>query len=214
MKDHSKALNAEKALIWRIVHISNMASILDNGLYCRSHINAPTLTSIGNQGLIDRRATHPVPISPFGFLNDSIPFYFTPFSPMLLNIKTGRGVPQRPNEEIVILVSSLHHIQTLGLNFVFSNMHAYYQWANFYNNLNDLDQIDWPLLQNRDFKRDQNDPLKFERYQAEALIHQHCPLTALQGVLCYNEQVKSSLKDLMSERNINIPIYANPNWYF
>ena len=214
MKDHSKALNAEKALIWRIVHISNMASILDNGLYCRSHINAPTLTSIGNQGLIDRRATHPVPISPFGFLNDYIPFYFTPFSPMLLNIKTGRGVPQRPNEEIVILVSSLHHIQTLGLNFVFSNMHAYYQWANFYNNLNDLDQIDWPLLQNRDFKRDQNDPLKFERYQAEALIHQHCPLTALQGVLCYYEQVKSSLKDLMSERNINIPIYANPNWYF
>ena len=179
-----------------------------------SHTNAPTLTSIGNQELISRRATHPVPISPFGFLNDYIPFYFTPFSPMLLNIKTGRGVPQRPNEEIVILVSSLHNIQKLGLNFVFSDMHAYYQWANFYNNLNDLDKVDWSLLQNRDFKRDQNDPLKFERYQAEALIHQHCPLTALQGVLCYNEQVKSSLEDLMSERNINIPIYANPNWYF
>ena len=77
-----------------------------------------------------------------------------------------------------------------------------------------LYKVDWSLLQNRDFKRDQNDPLKFERYQAEALIHQHCPLTALQGVLCYNEQVKSSLEDLMSERNINIPIYANPNWYF
>lgn len=214
MKDHSKALNAEKALIWRIVHISTMTSILDNGLYCRNHTNAPTLTSIGNQELISRRATHPVPISPFGFLNDYIPFYFTPFSPMLLNIKTGRGVPQRPNEEIVILVSSLHHIQKLGLNFVFSNMHAYYQWTTFYNNLNDLDKVDWSLLQNRDFKRDQNDPLKFERYQAEALIHQHCPLTALQGVLCYSEQVKSSLEDLMSERNINIPIYANPNWYF
>ena len=184
MTDHSKALNAEKALIWRIVHISNMASILDNGLYCRNYINAPILTPIGNQELIDRRATHPVPISPFGFLNDYIPFYFTPFSPMLLNIKTGRGVPQRPNEEIIILVSSLHHIQSLGLDFVFSNMHAYYQWTNFYNNLNDLNNIDWPLLQNRDFKRDQNDPLKFERYQAEALIHQHCPPTALQGVLC------------------------------
>lgn len=214
MKDHSKTLNAEKALIWRIIHISTMTSILDNGLYCRNHTNAPTLTSIGNQELISRRATHPVPISPFGFLNDYIPFYFTPFSPMLLNIKTGRGVPQLPNEEIVILVSSLHHIQKLGLNFVFSNMHAYYQWTTFYNDLNDLDKVDWSLLQNRDFKRDQNDPLKFERYQAEALIHQHCPLTALQGVLCYNEKVKSSLENLMSERNINIPIYANPNWYF
>lgn len=214
MKDHSKALNAEKALIWRIVHISTITSILDNGLYSRNHTNAPTLTSIGNQELISRRAIHPVPISPFGFLNDYIPFYFTPFSPMLLNIKTGRGVPQRSNEEIVILVSSLHNIQKLGLNFVFSDMHAYYQWANFYNNLDDLDKVDWSLLQNRDFKRDQNDPLKFERYQAEALIHQHFPLTALQGVLCYNEQIKSSLEDLMSERNINIPIYANPNWYF
>ncbi|CAA0240055.1 hypothetical protein AB901B6_02420 [Acinetobacter baumannii] len=94
MKDYSRALNAEKALIWRIVHISNITSILDNGLYCRNHPNAPILTSIGNQELIDRRAIHPVPISPFGYLNDYIPFYFTPFSPMLLNIKTGRGVPQ------------------------------------------------------------------------------------------------------------------------
>ncbi|MBJ8504115.1 DUF4433 domain-containing protein [Acinetobacter seifertii] len=214
MANYSRTLNSEKALIWRIVHIDTISSILDNGLYCRTYPNAPILTSIGNQELIDRRSTHPVPIHPFGCLNDYVPFYFTPFSPMLFNISTGRGVTKRTNEEIVILVSSLHHIQNLGLNFVFSDMHAYFQWANFYNNINDLSKIDWPLLQNRNFSRDQNDPLKFERYQAEALIHQHCPVNALQGMLCYSNEVKASLEKKIITRGINLPVYANPKWYF
>ena len=42
----------------------------------------------------------------------------------------------------------------LGLPFVFTDSHAYYQWANFYVDLGDLGRIDWPLLQRRDFKRD------------------------------------------------------------
>ncbi|WP_371329131.1 DarT ssDNA thymidine ADP-ribosyltransferase family protein [Collimonas sp. OK607] len=43
-----------------------------------------------------------------------------------------------------------------------------------------LREIDWPLLQRRDFKRDADDPRKMERYQAEALLYRHLPI---QGVL-------------------------------
>ena len=125
------SLNPEKALIWRIVHRDNLPWILDNGLYCgHSSVKAPSWVSIGNPELIDKRAHHPVRLPPGGLLNDYVPFYFTPFSPMLRNIHTGwGGIQKRPNEEIVILVSSLHHIARLGLPFLFTDSHAYYQWA-------------------------------------------------------------------------------------
>lgn len=214
--NYSSSLNPQKALIWRIVHRDNIPWILDNGLYCgKSHIQCNDWISIGNTELIDKRASHPVPIFPNGYLNDYIPFYFTPFSPMLLNIKSGRGgVKQRNNEEIVILVSSLFKIQELQLDYIFTDMHAYYQWATFYSNLNDLSNIDWQILQRRDFSRDECDPAKFERYQAEALIHNHCPVNALHGMVCYNEKTEQDLNTYLNKRELKIPVHKRPGWYF
>lgn len=213
--NYSQTLNPQKALIWRVVHRNNIPWILDNGLFCgNSQVQSPNWEAIGSSELIQKRATHPVPISPFGSLNDYVPFYFTPFSPMLLNIKSGRGVIQRANEDIVILVSSLHKVEQLNLDFVYTDMHAYYQWANFYSDLNHLGKIDWPILQTRNFARDLNDPAKFERYQAEALIKQHCPINALVGIACYNTQVEQQLKQHIQQRNINLDVIVRPGWYF
>lgn len=209
-------LNPEKALIWRIVHRDNLWWILDNGLHCgNSALKAPAWVNIGNPELIDKRANHPVPLAPCGLLNDYVPFYFTPFSPMLRNIHTGwGGMQRRQNEEIVILVSSLRHIADQGLPFLFTDSHAYYQWANFYSDLADLDKIDWPLLQRRDFKRDPEDPAKFERYQAEALIHRHLPVSGLLGIVCYTEALKQRIEQDVQGRNLNLPVYARTGWYF
>jgi len=54
----------------------------------------------------------------------------------------------------------------------------------------DLDQLDWTILQNRDFKRDPDDPAKFGRYQAETLVHRHCPVQVLSGIVCHSDAVK------------------------
>lgn len=62
------------------------------------------------------------------------------------NIHTGwGGVQQRNNDEIVILVSSLHRLHEQGVPFLFTDSHAYYRWANFYAQLSDLDKVDWSL---------------------------------------------------------------------
>ena len=165
--------------------------------------------NIGNPELIDKHSRHPVPVMPRGVLNDYVPFYFTPFSPMLHNISTGwGGITRRPNEEIVILVSSLRHVAELGLCYLFTDSHAYYQWANFYSALDDLDKIDWRILQQRDFKRDADDPAKFERYQAEALIHNHLPVAALIGLFCYTEAVKQCIEQEVQTRQIKLPVYV------
>lgn len=208
-------LNPEKALIWRIVHRNNLRWILGHGVHCRnSPIQDPQFVNIGSTELIDKRANHQIPIPPGGTLNDYVSFYFTPFSVMMRNILSGRGVAQRRNEEIIILVSSLHRMRELGLSFVFTDGHAYSQWANFYTDLADLDKINWPVLQQRDFKRDPEDPLKFEQYQAEALIHRHVPLEVLLGIICYNSGQKTVLEQQMVEFNLDLKVHAMPLWYF
>ena len=163
----TKNLNQDKALIFRVVHISNVPWILEQGgLFARSSPEQdPSYVNIGSQELIDKRTHRDVPIASGGTLSDYIPFYFTPWSIMMYNLKTGyHGITQRKNEEIVIFVSTLHKIAALNIPFVFTNGHAYMMEADFYNDLNDLDKLDWALLQSKNFKSDPDDLTKQFRY--------------------------------------------------
>jgi hypothetical protein len=178
-------------------------------------VQAPQYRTIGNPDLIDKRQHRIVPIAPGGTLSDYVPFYFTPFSPMMLHIKTGYGgVTKVRNGDIVIFVSSLPRMVDLGVPFVFSDRHAYLQTANFYGALVDLSNITWELLQKRDFKRDPDDPEKIERYQAEALIHQQVLLEAFLGVACYTESVENSLNQMLAKRGLSFKVARRRGWYF
>ena len=214
--DYTDLLNPAKALIFRITHRDNVPWILENGLHAgKGALSDPNFRRIGNTDLIRKRHDHPVPVGPCGTLSDYIPFYFTPFSMMLLNIKTGyNGVPKLPNEEIVILVASLRRAASMGIPFVFTDQHAYRRFARHFTDMAQLDRIDWPLLQSRDFERDNNDLGKTDRYQAEALIWKYLPVEALEGICCYTETVRDGLKAKASELGRALNIVKTPSWYF
>lgn len=212
----SKSLNSDKALIFRIVHRENIPWILQNGMYCRNaRIQDPNYRTIGNPDLIDKRQRRVVPIPPGGTLSDYIPFYFTPFTPMLLNIKTGYGgVKKLPNEDVVIFVSSLPNLNNVGVPFLFTDRHAYLVNAEYYNDLQDLNRLDWEILQNRDFKRDPDDPGKMERYQAETLVHNHIPVEAFIGLTCYTDQVCEQADKLINMIGLQLQVVKRTGWYF
>src|SRR5580700_1426239 len=119
-------LGPEAAQIFRITHVNNLPWILDNGLHCQaSDLRDPNFIPIGMEDLIRRRGSRRVAAGSGGMLSDYVPFYFTPWSVMMYNIKTGHnGVIQRPNGDIAVLVSSLHDLAQLGVSFVFTNGHA------------------------------------------------------------------------------------------
>jgi hypothetical protein len=212
----TKNLNSEKALIFRITHIENIPWILDHGLHCQnSNCFDPNFRSIGSNELILKRCKRSVPVDPGGTLSDYVPFYFTPFSIMMFNIHTGySGITQIPNENILVMVSSLREIEKLGIPFVFTNQHAYPVVAKYFNKINDLENVDWPLLRARDFSHDPEDPGKKERYQAEAMVYQHVPLKALLGICCYSQNAKSVLQNELIKRKLNIRTPIQPQWYF
>jgi hypothetical protein len=209
-------LSPEKAWIFRITHIENVPWLLRHGLHCRdSETSDPNFIEIGNSDLIAKRPLKTVTSHPGGTLSDYVPFYFTPHSPMLYNIKTGfRGVTQRPMADIAILASTLHQVKAAQVPYLFTDRHAYLAIAQFFSDLDRLDQIDWASLQQRDFKRDPENPGKFEQYQAEALIHRHLPISALGGIACYGPEEKSQLEIAAREANVQMAIAVKPDWYF
>lgn len=215
-KSLQETLIPEKALIFRATHRLNLPWALANGLHSRSSdLQDPDFAAIGNAEIIARRRSREVPIPPGGDLADYIPFYFTPYSPMLYNIRTGRGgVQQRPNDDIVILISSLITLEELGVRYVFTDRHAALAAARFFSRRADLGHVDFELLQRRDFKRDDNDPEKVERYQAEALAYQRVPMEALMGVACYTEAVRHEVEAATSSAGVSIKVVVRPDWYF
>ncbi len=208
-------LSPEAALIFRITHVDNVRWMIRNGICCRnSELADPDYRQIGDADVIDKRHSRQVPIPPGGALSDYVPFYFTPWTPMLYNIVTGhRGVPGQPRSAIVILVASLRALSKRGVRFLFTDRHALRVTAYFSDDLTDLHRLDWKLLGSKDFRRDPEDPDKLERYQAEALIYRHVPADALTGIACYDRDTKTRIEVLAAEEGVPLRVSARPEWY-
>lgn len=209
-------LNANDARIFRITHIDNVPWLLKHGLHCKnSKKKDPGFVPIGSAELIQKRVHRAVECGPGGTLADYVPFYFTPYSIMMYNIKTGwGGAIQRKNTEIVVLASSVHQLVKLEIPFVFFDGHAYMEESTAYDSVDDLDQIDWQLLRSRNFTNDPEDPGKKGRYQAETLVYRYLPASALQGIACYNSPAAQHVAELVSAQGLSVPVKALPGWYF
>jgi hypothetical protein len=68
-------------------------------------------------------------------------------------------------------------------------------------------------LQARDFRRDPDDPGKFERYQAEALIHRHVPMAAILGIICYRQEEQTKIETSCGTLSLSTQVLCKPGWY-
>lgn len=210
-------LSAESGMVFRITHARNLRWILANGLHCANGARQdPNFVPIGNSDLIQNRTRKLVAIGMGGTLSDYVPFYLTPKSPMLLNIKTGwNGITRRGNSEIVILVSSVPRLQDHGVPLLFTDRHAYLSTARWSSDAADLGQmIDWDILRRHDFKRSDAYPDKMDRYQAEVLAYSHVPPQALIGIGCASESERARVEKEVEASSVALPVRSRPNWYF
>lgn len=203
-------------LIYRITHRDNVPWILKHGVPCRNDGEQdPAFVNIGNPSLISKRNHRVVPIPPGGTLADYVPFYFCTHSVMLLNIHTGRveGVTAR-QEEIVYVVSSIERLVGIGASFLFTDRHAYVEGARFHSDPRKLAELDWSLIESRDFQRDPNDPGKLERRAAECLVHRRVPLEALLGFACQTEATEKRVQAALHTVKSAVPVKVRAGWYF
>lgn len=209
-----KWLSQDNAYVFRITHIKNLRWILSHGLHCKNaDVQDPNFEAIGHPDIITRRDGATVPLPPGGPLSDYIPFYFTPFSPMALKIKTGHGVRSVPSRDIAILVASLRRLGEADVDFVYTDRHALLKAATYFKSLDDLNHIDWEGLRSRDFSYDPADPERSERYQAEALVYQCLPLDCLERILCHGQKQKEVIEAWTADAGTTVKVRADREYY-
>lgn len=214
-----------RRLIFRITHIDNVRVIARYGLCSRNFFEYPYYRDIGANYLMQRRDLIKVPSYPraTGTLADYISFYFTPRSPMLHNVLSGRNVERRiPPNQIVFFVSSLVTLAKVNVNFVFSDRHVLTNDDNlvFNNKLEDLDQLDWEAIEawtdgdrsRRSFEKDKL------MSQAEALVYEQVLVTAISKIVVFDDeariQVRGDMRRYATDKNwLNVPVIIERRYY-
>jgi hypothetical protein len=106
-------------------------------------------------------------------------------------------------------------LEAAGLRYVIADRHAYLLAARFADDRSNLeDMVPWSKLQARDFQRNPEEPEAFDRYQAEALVHQHLPIDAVLGLACYTQAIQSDLDNSLDHLGVELPTAVRTNWYF
>lgn len=204
-----------KTRIYRLTHYRNLPFIFRNGLHCPNCIvKHPDFVNIGFQTLIDSRGTTPVKVEPGGVLNDYVPFYFCPRSPMLFMIHKGRVLEYKgTQQELVYLVSNVEAVDAAGIPYVFTDRHAKLSYAQHYNNCNQLDNLDWDAIKNEHWGQQYGETIK-EKKQAEFLVHQTLPFSLVKGIVCHNDDVYRAINQMMNDTGTSLPVVCKPQFYY
>lgn len=202
--------------IFRITHYRNLDFTLRNGVFCRNSEDCdPNYINIGHQQLINDRGGFRVRVVPNGVLNDYVPFYFAPRSPMLYSISRGNVAGFNGNQaDIAYIVCNIRSVQLAERPFVFTNAHAYIALSRQYNNIQHLDQIDWNIMNARYWNWTIDDPDRTSRRMAEFLVYQFVPVSCILEVVLYNQRKLDYINRLIEELNLTIPARICRDWYF
>jgi hypothetical protein len=137
--------------IYHITHMRNLPGILEHeGLHCDRSAQTLKSVQIGHQHIKARRMARVVPLPPNGTLGDYVPFYFASRSPMLYAIHKGLADGYDGGQEpVVYLVSSAEAVEKARLEWVFTEGHAEIAFSDFFDDLDDLEKIDWRVMASR-----------------------------------------------------------------
>lgn len=197
----------ERIWLFRMVHQNNLAYLLANGL----HVPNPTFVPIGNSTLIQQRADYDVPVvPPNGYLGDYIPFYFGYRSPMLYNIVTGyKGIQQYPQEEIIYLCCDLQDLIASGVEWCFTDGHAKNKTTQFFNDLKDLNKVDWNTAYAKEWLNTEQDLDRMRRKQAEFLAKGNIYANIISNIVVYNKNAQKFVDNVLNSLSLQIQVRLN-----
>jgi hypothetical protein len=215
--------------IFHITPIPNLASVAKSEkLYANSLLQKRKIghENIAYQHAQGKRATKLVAKPPGGVIHDYVPFYFAPRSPMLgaINQGTVEGCEYR-QQDIVHLVTTVEAVVDGGLTFVFYDHNATLDYADCYNNLRDLDKIEWDLFYESPrldgycqyWFSTANNPKyirRMETRQAEFLVHRIVPLNLITCVGVRSEEKAEAVRQIFDDEDIDILVEVKRDWYF
>ena len=195
-----------------MTHIDNIPHIISHGVtHFLSKNKNLDYKNIGDGSLINLR--NEFLLFNGKTLGEYIPFYFAKRTPMLYVIHKGfNNVPITPQEDIVYLISSVHQMNTLGVDFLFTDGHAVNGLTTVYTkeSLPQLDSLlDFAAIEAKSWI-DTNDNDKKRKKEAEFLVLGDLSYDAILGFAVYNFNAQKK----METYNLNRKIVIKPEYYF
>lgn len=197
---------------FRMVHIDNVPYVREVGFVRPDSSSASDrYVSIGDPSIISKRKD----VIRDGFkLDEYIPFYFGPRSPMLYVIQHGyQGVKRVSPQDIVYCVIRLEDIINDHINCVFTDGHALDAFTRYLpgSSLAQIDQyVKWEDVYAQYWNSEDDYDLK-RRKEAELLIKGSLSPQYIKGFVVYNEYAKHKLiNDGIEEGQIAV----RSNYYF
>ena len=206
-------------LIYRFFHIDNLTVYLN-----REVLHAPNFEPddglkykpIHNVNIQSSRHNKTVPCGNQGTLHDYVPFYFGPLSPMLLQLHTDQVEGYDEGQEpLVYVVSSVQEIQRSNLSYVFTDGHGIASFTSWYDDMTDLDKVDWNVVAARYWRDTMDDMDRQRRKQSEFLIHSFCPWECVDYIAVCNQTIKLEVENILNDFNLsNTRTIVKSQWYF
>lgn len=202
----------KNAPIYHITHIDNISAIITEGkLWSDSQRISKDLnsTNIGHQHIKQKRLKREVELAAKGNLGDYVPFYFCNRSIMLYTLNQGAVLGYSSGQSPVIhLVSSIQSAIETGNPWAFTDIHAALAYANYYDDLNYLDRINWDVM-NMEYWSE----VKEER-QAEFLVYDSFPWKSVEKIGVLNQEIADKVLELIKDSPHKPDVKVERSWYY
>ncbi|MFZ5443406.1 MAG: type II toxin-antitoxin system toxin DNA ADP-ribosyl transferase DarT [Myxococcota bacterium] len=197
--------------IFHITHAGNLPSILKHGgLWSDAQriARGVTNTNIGHLHIKARRLKRVVSTGGGGSLGDYVPFNFCPRSVMLFAVHKGHQDFGGGQADIVHLVSSVSRAVATKRAFAFTDRHAELSHALYFEDLNDLDEVPWNVMDLKYWST-----VKEER-QAEFLVRDFFEWSAVEAIGVQNEEAAGTVRGMIAGAPHVPPVTIHPDWYY
>lgn len=199
--------------IYHITHINNLETILKKGLKCNNLIE--NYENIGDRTLKVSRGLKEVGIKPFGTLNDYVPFYLGRRSVMLYKIfKNNVDSVNCNQDEIVYIVVRVKDIIDSGIEFVFTDGQGYHHLSKYYNDINDLNKLEWDVINTDSWGDTYEDNDRKRKKQAEFLVFKKLSASYIFGIGVMNEKAQEKVKQILDKMSVGISCIIKREWYY
>ena len=206
--------------VYRFMHVDNLHVCLQRGgLHAPNYIpeDGQTYKTIHIVDIQNQRRITRVPIGPGGVIHDYVSFYLGYLSPMMFQLKTGRVNGYNEGQEpLVYLVSTVQDVVNSGAGYAFSDGHGLAAYTSWYDDLDDLDKVDWEMVYQRYWSDNLEDMDRQRRKQAEFLVHRFCNWSLIQEIAVFKGQMKSNVERIIGRfpRELHRTVRIRPEWYY
>lgn len=209
---------------YHITAIDNLLSILQSeGLYSdwENQQRGIQYTTIGFDHIKQRRLNKKIPNLPEYneyTVGHFVPFYFAVRSPMLYVIhKRSAGLTYNDGDQnIIYLVSRIENLVNNNISWIFTDHNAAFEYAKFYNRIDDLVFVDWNAVRTRQWARADGmfTDIKSKK-QAEVLVYQFFHWSLVDEIVVHNSNVQQRVENILQCFPALVkPVRVERSWYY